>query len=109
VRLREWHGSGFEPAVEYFGDASHGRFAGRVVGVRPDQLVDEWPVQVGHLDTEVLLELCDRSVDIGAGIVGVVAAPHGDRSAPETIARDRPVARAFEPFAERAITHVLGD
>ena len=47
VHLGERHRARLEPAVEHLGHAPHHRAAGRVVGVRPHELVDRRAVQVG--------------------------------------------------------------
>ena len=48
VHLGERHRAGVEPDVEHVLDPAHGRAPGRVVRVRPGQLVDVRPVQVGR-------------------------------------------------------------
>ena len=88
--------------------------AGRVVGVRPGQLVDVRAVQIDvasrvpRQSAEVALELVERAVDVDARVLGVVALPDRDRRAPVAVAADRPVARALEPLAELAVFDVLG-
>ena len=88
--------------------------AGRVVGIRPGQLVDVRAVQVdlaggvARQPAEVALELGERAVDVDARVLGVVALPDRDRRAPVAVAADRPVARALEPLAELPVLDVLG-
>src|SRR3712207_9349457 len=67
-------------------------FRSGVVGVGPGQLVDIGPVQVGHLDAEVTLEVGERAVDVDPGVRGVVGLPDRDRRPPEAVPADRPVA-----------------
>ncbi len=78
----------------------------RVVGVGPDQLVYGGPVQVGWPDTKISLELVQAPVDVEARVPGVVALPDGHRCAPKTVAGNRPITSAFEPFAERPVAYV---
>src|SRR5690606_26757717 len=78
VDLRERHGAGLEPAVEDLGDAAHGGGAGRIVGVRPGELVDAGPVEVGDLHAEVAFEFGQGAVDVHARVGRVVGDPHGD-------------------------------
>ena len=114
VHLGERHRAGVEPHVEDVGDAAHRRAPGRVVGVRPDEVVDVRAVQVGlalgiaRQPPEVALELFERAVDVDARVLGVVALPHRDRRAPVAVAADRPVARARDPLAELAVLDVVG-
>ena len=109
VHLGEWHRAALEPAVEHLGHAAHHRLAGRVVGVRANQLVDVGTMQVGRADAEVGFELVEAAIDIDAWVLGVITAPHRDWRTPETVAADRPVACAFEPLAEAAVLHVVGN
>ena len=108
VPLRVRHGAGIEPAVEDVGDPPHRRRAGRIVWVGPGELVDVGAVQIGRPDSEVRLELVERSVYVDPRVGRVVALPHRQRSSPETIAGDAPIARPLEPLAEPAVLHVLG-
>ena len=79
VHLGERHRARLEPAVEDLGHAAHHRRAGRVVGVGAHEFVDVGTVQVGRADAEVGLKFVEAAVAVHAGIVGVVADPHGDR------------------------------
>ena len=114
VHLREAHRARVEPHVEDVGDAAHRALAGRVVGVRARQLVDERPVEVGvavlveRQPAEVALDLLERAVDVDARVVLVVGLPHRHRAAPEAVAGDRPVAGVLQPLAELAVLDVVG-
>ena len=108
VHLGERHRPRLKPAVEHLGDPAHHGLAGRVVRVRPDQVVDRRTVQVGRAHAEVALELRQRAVHVGARVVGVVALPDRDGRAPEPVPADRPVPRAGQPLAELAALDVLG-
>ena len=107
VHLGERHRARVEPDVEHVLDAPHRGPARRVVGVRPGEFVDERPVQVGNLHTEVLLEFGEGAVDVDPGVRRVVGSPDRDRGAPEPVARDRPVAGVLQPLAELAVLDVL--
>jgi len=109
VDLGEGHGARFEPAVENVAHSPHGRLAAGVVGVGARQLVDEGSVEIVGPHAEVALELVEAAVDVDARVVGIVALPHRDRRAPESVARDGPIPGALEPLAEEALFHVLGD
>ena len=108
VHLGVRHRAGVEPDVEDVGDPAHGRAAGRVVRVRPSQLVDVRPVQVGDLHPEVRLQLGDRAVDVGPRVGRVVGLPDRDRAAQVAVPADRPVPRVRQPLAELAVLDVLG-
>jgi len=100
VHLCKGHRAALEPAVEHLGHAAHHRLARRVVGVRAHEVVDERTVQLRHFHPEVALQLGDAAVHVEPRVLRVVAAPHGDRRAPETVAADRPVAGVLQPLAE---------
>ena len=108
VHLREGHRAGLEPAVEHVGNTTHRRLARRVVRVRARQRVDEGTVEVRDLHAEVGLKLRDGTVDVCARVGRIVRHPHGDRRAPETVTRDRPVAGTLQPLAEDAVLSVRG-
>ncbi len=108
VHLRERHRTGLEPAVKDLGNPPHDRSPGRVVRVRPRQLVDRGPVQVGRADAEVPLELVERPVHVDPRVVRVVAHPDRDRGAPEPVPADRPVAGVRQPLAELPVLDVPG-
>jgi hypothetical protein len=57
VHLGERHRARLEPAVQYFRHPAHHRLPGRVVRVRPGEIVDAGPVQVVRAHAEVALEL----------------------------------------------------
>ena len=114
VHLGETHGAGVEPDVEDILDTAHRRGAGGVVGIGPGQLVDEGPVQVrlalfvARQDAEVGLQLGEGAIDVEAWVLRVVGAPDGNRTAPEAIPADRPVAGVLQPLAELAVLDVVG-
>ena len=108
VGLGVRHRAGVEPDVQDLAHPAHGRAARRVVGVGSGQLVDERPVQVGHLDPEVGLELRDRAVHVDPRVGGVVGLPDRDRAAEVAVPADRPVPRVGEPLAELPVLDVLG-
>ncbi len=115
VHLGVGHRAGVEPDVENVLDPAHHRLAGRVVGVRAHQVVDERAVQVdlavvvAGQAAEGLLDLGEGTVDFAARVVGVVGLPHRDRRAPVAVAADGPVAGVLKPLAELAVLDVLGD
>ena len=81
---------------------------GAGVGIGPPELVDRRAMQIRDRP-EVGFELGEAAVHVDSRMSGVVAAPDGDRRAPETIAADRPVARAFQPVPEQTVAHVSRD
>jgi len=109
MHLRERHRPRLEPTVQNFRDPAHHGFAGWVVRVRPDELVDIGTVQVGRPNAEIGFDLIEAAVHIEARVLGIVAAPYGDGGAPESVATDRPVTRALEPLPETAVLHVVRD
>ena len=107
VHLRIRHRTRVEPHVEHVLDAPHGRLAGRIVGVRPGQLVDVGPVQIVRPHAEVALQLVEAAVDVDPRIRRIVGRPHRNRCAPVAVSRDRPVPGTREPLAELAVLDVL--
>ncbi len=105
VVLRERHRAAVVPDVHDLGLAVHraAAAAGQL------HLVHE-----GAVGIEVLTEGGRRALaQLGVGADGVhavtgPAAPQGQRRAPVTVARDRPVHVALEPLAEAAVAHALG-
>src|SRR5204863_7841009 len=78
------------------------------VGVRTYEIVDGGAVQIVRAYTEIALELVEAAIDVDAGIGRIVALPDGDRRTPVPVTTDRPVARPFQPLAERTVADVLG-
>ena len=107
VNLRVRHGTGLKPAVKDVADAAHHGFAGRIVRVRINDLVNIRLVQVGNFDTGLFFDFGNGTKDINARKLRIVRFPDRNRRSPKTIARNRPVAGAFQPFAETAVLNVL--
>ena len=107
MNLRVRHGTGFKPAVKDVADAAHHGFAGRVVRVRINNLVNIRFVQVGNFDTGLFFDFGDGTKDVNARKLRIVRLPDRNRRSPETIARNRPVAGAFQPFAKASVLNVL--
>ena len=66
-------------------------------------------VSVERQPTKVRLDLGERTINVDARIVGVIALPDRDRAAPVPIAGDRPVTGIADPLAELAVLDVVGD
>ena len=109
VHLRVGHRAGVEPDVEHVGDPAHGGTARRVVRVRARQVIDVGPVQIRDGGAEVGLQFGDRAVDVDPRVQRVVGLPDRDRTAPEAVPADRPVAGVGQPLAELAVLDVLRD
>ena len=109
VDLSKRHGSRLKPAVQDLGYTSHGRTPSRVVWVRASQFVDMGSMKIVWANTEIAFELVETAIDVGSGIVGIVALPYGNRGSPESISGDRPISRPFEPFSEKTVAHRAGN
>ncbi|MDI2021006.1 hypothetical protein PJL18_01522 [Paenarthrobacter nicotinovorans] len=84
VHLPVRHGTGVEPDIQHVFDAAHGGLARGIVRVGTGQFIDEGPVQV-HLSfvvdrqaAEIGFEVGQRTVNVGARVLGVVRLPHRD-------------------------------
>ncbi len=91
---RKRHRARIEPGVEHIRDTAHGAAAG--AGHR--HLVDDILVEVCHGHTARLLELGSRTKHVV--FLALLTAPNRNGISPETLARDRPIARTFEPLPE---------
>src|SRR5690606_22839621 len=58
--------------------------------------------------TKVSLEFGERTVDIDARILRVIAFPYRNRAAPVAVATDRPVSGTLKPLAKLPVLHILG-
>ena len=65
-------------------------------------------MKIRRANAKVTLEFVERSVDINARELVVVALPHWNRRTPITVATDRPVTRIRNPLAELPVLDVLG-
>src|SRR5699024_11414077 len=85
----------FEPDVEDLRDPTHHGPAGRVVRVRPSQIIDPGPVEVDlagvveRQTPEVGFDRGQGDVDVGARISGVRGHPYEDWRYPGPLARYR--------------------
>ncbi len=96
---RERHRAGLEPAIK---DILNARIFLAING--KFHLVDIRPVQISNFLPRKLLQLRDRTNTFQ---LAARRTPDRNRRAPEAVARNRPVTRAFEPFAEQPITHMF--
>ena len=101
------HGARFKPTVEHVGHAPHHTFAGGVGRVRIDHVINIGLVQIGYLHAGFFSDFRKRAEHVDMRILRIVRFPDGNRRAPETVARDRPVAGAFQPFAETAVFNMF--
>ncbi len=106
VELRGRHRPGVEPRVENGLDP----IRGPVVALRTwdGHIIDVGAVQVhaGEVAPGKLRELLGRAH--ARVVLAVVASPDGNRRAPVTVARERPVDVVLEPVAETAVLDVFG-
>ena len=106
VGLGEGHGARVEPDIQHFRHAPHGAFAAGIVGVGAQELINVGPVQIAGTPPEVALNLVQPAIHIHARVLRVVALPDGNRRSPEAVAADGPIARGFEPLAEKPVPHM---
>ena len=99
--LRIRHGTGFEPAVEHFGNALHCTAA---AFARNRNLVDELFVQIFGIDARKRFELFPASD--ADRFFARIAFPNRNRIAPKAVSADRPIARARKPFSEPPVFDV---
>ena len=76
VHLGEGHRTGVEPHVQHVGNTTHHRLPCGVIGVRADEFINSWTVEIRWSNPEVPLKLVQRAIDIQSRIVRVVALPH---------------------------------
>ena len=97
------HGTAFEPAVQHFGNAGQHS----AIFARQSDLVHEMLVNVGDLASGKFFQFLNGADTDRFPSIGV--APHRQRTAPVTVAADRPVAGIFQPFAETAFLDMFRD
>ena len=64
-------------------------------------------MQVGHFKTGLFLNFGNRAENINTRKLRIIRFPNRNRRSPETVAGNRPVAGAFQPFAEAAVFNML--
>ena len=103
------HGAGFKPAIKNIADTAHHGFAGRIIGIGINHIVNIRFVQIGYIKPGFFFDFGQRTEDINARELRVVRLPDRNRRSPETVAGNRPVTGAFQPFAEAAVFDMFGN
>mmetsp|Transcript_2549 Transcript_2549/g.4315 ORF Transcript_2549/g.4315 Transcript_2549/m.4315 type:complete len:280 (-) Transcript_2549:1303-2142(-) len=104
VLLSVRHRATLEPAIK---DLVHPAQLATPFGRWQRDVVDEIAMQVSNRLSTSLLKLLLGSND--HHLLSVVAHPHWDGRAPETVSRDRPVPRVLEPIVKPFFLHKGGD